>query len=113
SFLNRTLSEIRRNRLTYRHRGLSGSNAQQASIRFLNRFGGKSEQDRCLSRSKHIEHGPPKYTGISPKEIEMKKLMFVLFASAVCSAFTLNASAQQADQTTTDAVIAMTKAQWA
>jgi ketosteroid isomerase-like protein len=43
----------------------------------------------------------------------MKKLMFVLFASAVCSAFTINASAQQADQATTDAVIAMTKAQWA
>ena len=43
----------------------------------------------------------------------MKKLMFVLIASAVCSAFTMNASAQQADQTTSDAVIAMTKAQWA
>jgi ketosteroid isomerase-like protein len=43
----------------------------------------------------------------------MKKLMFVLIASAVCSAFTMNASAQQADQTTADAVIAMTKAQWA
>jgi ketosteroid isomerase-like protein len=49
----------------------------------------------------------------SPEEIEMKKLMFVLFASAVCSAFTINASAQQADQATTDAIIAMTKAQWA
>ena len=43
----------------------------------------------------------------------MKKLMFVLIASAVCSAFTMNASAQQADQATSDAVIAMTKAQWA
>ncbi|HWY39156.1 MAG TPA: DUF4440 domain-containing protein [Chthoniobacterales bacterium] len=43
----------------------------------------------------------------------MKKLMFVLIASAVCSAFTINASAQQADQATTDAIIAMTKAQWA
>jgi len=43
----------------------------------------------------------------------MKKLMFVLIASAVCSAFTMNASAQQADQATADAVIAMTKAQWA
>jgi len=43
----------------------------------------------------------------------MKKLMFVLIASAVCSAFTMNASAQQADQTTADAIIAMTKAQWA
>ena len=43
----------------------------------------------------------------------MKKLMFVLIASAICSAFTMNASAQQADQTTSDAVIAMTKAQWA
>ena len=43
----------------------------------------------------------------------MKKLMFVLIASAVCSAFTMNASAQQADQATADAVIAMTKTQWA
>ena len=43
----------------------------------------------------------------------MKKLMFVLIASAVCSAFTINASAEQADQATADAVIAMTKAQWA
>jgi ketosteroid isomerase-like protein len=43
----------------------------------------------------------------------MKKLMLVLFASAVCSAFTINASAQQADQAISDAVIAMTKAQWA
>jgi ketosteroid isomerase-like protein len=39
--------------------------------------------------------------------------MFVLIASAVCSAFTMNASAQQPDQATADAVIAMTKAQWA
>jgi ketosteroid isomerase-like protein len=43
----------------------------------------------------------------------MKKLMFVLIASACCSAFTINASAQQADQATADAVMAMTKAQWA
>ena len=43
----------------------------------------------------------------------MKKLMFVLIASACCSAFAINASAQQADQATADAVIAMTKAQWA
>ena len=44
----------------------------------------------------------------------MKKLMLVLVASACCSAFTINASAQQqADQATADAVIAMTKAQWA
>src|ERR1044072_6918814 len=43
----------------------------------------------------------------------MKKLMFVLIASACCSAFTMNASAQQADQATSDAVIAMVKAQWA
>jgi ketosteroid isomerase-like protein len=61
----------------------------------------------------HIGHGPLKHTGLSPKEIEMKKLMLVLFASACCSAFTINASAQQADQATADAVIAMTKAQWA
>jgi ketosteroid isomerase-like protein len=43
----------------------------------------------------------------------MKKLMLVLIASACCSAFTMNASAQQADQATSDAVIAMVKAQWA
>jgi ketosteroid isomerase-like protein len=43
----------------------------------------------------------------------MKKLMFVLIASACCMAFTMNASAQQADQAIADAVIAMTKAQWA
>ena len=43
----------------------------------------------------------------------MIKLMLVLVASACCSAFTMNASAQQADQATADAVIAMVKAQWA
>src|SRR4029453_15826772 len=43
----------------------------------------------------------------------MNKLMLVLVASACCLAFTMNASAQQADQATADAVIAMTKAQWA
>ena len=43
----------------------------------------------------------------------MKKLMLVLIASACCSAFTMKASAQQADQAVSDAVIAMTKAQWA
>ncbi len=43
----------------------------------------------------------------------MKKLMLVLIASACCSAFTMNASAQQADQATADGVIAMVKAQWA
>ena len=43
----------------------------------------------------------------------MKKLMLVLIASACCWAFTMNASAQQADQATADAVIALTKAQWA
>ena len=43
----------------------------------------------------------------------MKKLMLVLIASACCSAFAINASAQQADQATADAVIAMVKAQWA
>jgi len=51
----------------------------------------------------------------------MKKLMLVLAVSACCSAFTMNVSAQQAqaapvqpgDQTIADAVIAMTKAQWA
>jgi ketosteroid isomerase-like protein len=43
----------------------------------------------------------------------MKKLMFVLIASACCIALTMNASAQQADQAISDAVIAMVKAQWA
>ena len=43
----------------------------------------------------------------------MKKLMLLLTASACCSAFAINASAQQADQATADAVIAMAKAQWA
>ena len=43
----------------------------------------------------------------------MKKLMLALIASACCSAFALNASAQQVDQATADAVIAMVKAQWA
>ena len=43
----------------------------------------------------------------------MKKLMSVLIASACCTAFAINASAQQADQATADAVIAMVKAQWA
>jgi len=43
----------------------------------------------------------------------MKKLMLVLIVSACCTAFTMNASAEQADQTISDAVIAMTKAQWA
>src|SRR6267143_3353381 len=40
--------------------------------------------------------------------------MLVLIASACCSAFAMNASAQQqADQAIADAVIALTKAQWA
>lgn len=45
----------------------------------------------------------------------MKKLMLVLIASVCCAAFTMNASAQapQADKAISDAVIAMTKAQWA
>src|SRR5437667_3617042 len=51
--------------------------------------------------------------GFPRRKIEMKKLMLVLVASACCWAFTINASAQQADQATADAVIAMTKAQWA
>ena len=54
------------------------------------------------------------YIGIFPgKKIEMKKLMLLLVASACCAAFAMNASAQQADQATADAVIAMVKAQWA
>ena len=43
----------------------------------------------------------------------MKKMMLVLIASACCTAFAMNASAQQADKATGDAVIAMVKAQWA
>jgi ketosteroid isomerase-like protein len=43
----------------------------------------------------------------------MNKLLLALVVSACCSAFTINISAQQADQATSDAVIAMTKAQWA
>jgi ketosteroid isomerase-like protein len=43
----------------------------------------------------------------------MKKLMLLLIASACWTAFAMNASAQQADQATSDAVIAMVKAQWA
>jgi ketosteroid isomerase-like protein len=43
----------------------------------------------------------------------MKKLMLLLVASACCTAFAMNASAQQSDQATADAVIAMVKAQWA
>ena len=42
----------------------------------------------------------------------MKKLMLVLMAG--CTAFAMNAAAQQqADQATADAIIAMVKAQWA
>src|SRR5438093_4004180 len=51
--------------------------------------------------------------GFTRRKIEMKKLMLVGIASACCMAFTMNASAQQANQATADAVIAMTKAQWA
>ena len=43
----------------------------------------------------------------------MKRMMIVLIASACCTAFAINASAQQADQATADAIIAMVKAQWA
>src|ERR1043165_8694094 len=43
----------------------------------------------------------------------MKKLIVLVIASACCAAFALNASAQQGDKATADAVIAMVKAQWA
>ena len=43
----------------------------------------------------------------------MKKSMLVFIASVCCTTFTMTASAQQADQATADAVIAMVKAQWA
>ena len=43
----------------------------------------------------------------------MRKLTLVLIASACCSAFTVNALAQEAgDKAIADAVIAMAKAQW-
>src|SRR5438552_7201153 len=51
--------------------------------------------------------------GFPRRKLEMKKFMLVLIASGCCTAFAMNASAQQADQATADAVIAMTKAQWA
>ncbi|MDQ2868380.1 MAG: DUF4440 domain-containing protein [Verrucomicrobiota bacterium] len=43
----------------------------------------------------------------------MKKLIVAFIAVASCAAFTFDASAQQADKEIADAVIAMTKAQWA
>jgi len=43
----------------------------------------------------------------------MKKLMLIVIASVWSAAFTINASAQQDDKAIADAVIAMTKAQWA
>jgi len=43
----------------------------------------------------------------------MKRMMLVLIASACCSALTTHAFAQDADKAIADAVIAMTKAQWA
>jgi Calcium/calmodulin dependent protein kinase II association domain len=43
----------------------------------------------------------------------MKKLMLVLVASACGAVFASNVLAQQADHAIADAVIAMTKAQWA
>lgn len=43
----------------------------------------------------------------------MKKLVMICIASACCSAFAFNASAQEADKGISDAVIASVKAQWA
>lgn len=43
----------------------------------------------------------------------MKRIMLIVIVSAACSALTWQASAEPADQATADAVIAMTKAQWA
>ena len=43
----------------------------------------------------------------------MKKLMLIVIASVCSAAFTMNASAQQDEKAIADAVIAMTKAQWA
>ncbi len=45
--------------------------------------------------------------------MKIKKMTLALIAAAVCSAFTMNASAQQADQAISDAVISTVKAQWA
>lgn len=45
--------------------------------------------------------------------MKIKKMTLALIAAAVCSAFTMNASAQQADQAISDAVITTVKAQWA
>jgi len=56
----------------------------------------------------NIEHGQ-----LTRGKIEMKKLMLVIIASACCTTFALNVSAQQADQQIADAVIASVKAQWA
>src|SRR3979411_198590 len=93
--------------------GLWESNARKRSSGFST--GSATIASKTVGRcGLNIGHGQLKHTGVSPEEIEMKKLMLVLVASACCSAFTINASAQQqADQATADAVIAMTKAQWA
>src|SRR5438094_6785115 len=51
--------------------------------------------------------------GFPRRKLEMKKFILVFIAFTCCTAFAMNASAQQAVQATADAVIAMTKAQWA
>jgi ketosteroid isomerase-like protein len=88
------------------------ANVNKASTRFLNRFGDNGQLSAAVQK---LRVANSKQTGSYPgRKIEMKKLMLVLFASACCTAFAMNASAQQqADKATADAVIAMTKAQWA
>jgi len=45
--------------------------------------------------------------------MKINKLIILVIVSACCSAFTMHASAQQPDQAIADAVMAMTRAQWA
>ena len=93
----------------------SEPNAKKASIRLLTGSAAIATiaKKTVVRRGINIERGQLKHTGVSPKEKEMKKLMLVLIASACGSAFAINASAQQADQAISDAVIAMVKADWA
>src|SRR4051794_24646293 len=51
--------------------------------------------------------------GFPGERYKMKRLSLVLILAACCATFAMNVSAQQVDQATADAVIAMTKAQWA
>src|SRR5262245_33171398 len=81
-------------------------NAKTASIRLVNRFGGNRQLSAAVLNT---ESGQLNKRGCPRRNIEMKKLMLVLIASACCTAFAMNASAQQADKAVADAVIAMVK----